>query len=427
MVQLPSFLGGIGRSGPKYTLLAAPRTYKRSLRFIFVTAAFFCILLLFSTRPPKYHEPFQYEYSEPDIVTNHPKPWLTAKLEPFPDSPMLKAPTPDDKNRRAAPWLVAVISGAYEVEQRRLIRSTWWNTFRDVPFHGRFVVSNPGTKWLDTIRHENQTYGDMIVLDHIPEDYVTANTIKSMELLKWLRRMGHQYPFVTKTDTDTFVNARVFYDKYLRPRLSSDGKHAIVNNTVIGQLLYREPHDITYPQGSFYTYSWDMLEMLTELHDERPVVGHEDLSVAVLLIQGHRTANMVNLKGTEQFDFDEPSARGDGSPWGRMSTYHRAERHALGPDAIIVHNLKSLDMYQKVSDCFNEAGILPMPPPAKFEWRLSMPYYYHAFRTAIGVCNWYISRYDFIPQFYFRFDGNDWICDGIWNMGPSKTGEQEQA
>lgn len=55
--------------------------------------------------------------------------------------------------------------------------------YRDIPFDYRFVVANPGPR-------ENGTFGDIIVLDHIAEDDITANTIKTLEFYKWLPQGG---------------------------------------------------------------------------------------------------------------------------------------------------------------------------------------------------------------------------------------------
>lgn len=394
-------------------------TTKKTRRFYCITGivAVCIVAIAFLALPSrKYHLPFQYIYETPTKFKTRPS---TLPLRPFPDTPRTSIPSPDDKNTMTVPWLAAVVSGAFEVERRALIRATWWSIFKDVPFHGRFVVANPGTEWWDTIRSENQTYGDIFVLDHIPEDRITANTIKSLEMFKWLRKTGHYYPFVTKTDTDTFVNARAFFDKYLMPRLSEDLMNHTVNHTVIGQLLYRKPRDLIYPQGGFYTYSWDMVESITDLYEKHPIIGDEDLIVAPILMSGHFTANMANLKGSEFFDYDEHSARSPGSPWDRESSFHNAERHALGPDAIIMHNIKNMDTYSSISECFTSSGIREKPPLIGEETRPSVHFYFHAIKTWIGGCMWYTPRFDFIPKWYLGYNGKDWIIDGIWNIGPT--------
>lgn len=399
-----------------YTRLNATKKTRPYYLVVGAVAALVALAVCLSIPTKKYHLPFQYVYETPDEFKTRPN---VSPLKPFPDTPRTSILPDDDKSNNAVPWLAAVISGASEVERRKLIRETWWSTFKDVPFHGRFVVANPGTAWWDTIRTENQTHGDIFVLDHIPEDRITANSIKSLGMFRWLRKTGRYYPFVTKTDTDTFVNARAFFDKYLAPRLSKDMRESTVNHTVIGQLLYREPRDLTYPQGGFYTYTWDMVEKVTDLHDRYPIIGDEDMIVAPILMSGRFTANMVNLPGNEFFDYDEHSARSPTSPWDREGSYHNAERHALGPDAIIMHDVKNKDSYEMVAKCFTSSGMVEKPVFTENETRPSVHFYFHAVKTWIGNCMWYMPRFDFIPKPYLVYDGRDWIVDGIWNIGPT--------
>ncbi|ROV92078.1 hypothetical protein VSDG_07574 [Cytospora chrysosperma] len=177
--------------------------------------------------------------------------------------------------------------------------------YRDVPFDGRFVVANPGPQWTDAVAKENGTFGDIIVLDHIAEDDITANTVKTLEFYKWLVYYSPRcYEFVSKMDTDTY--------------------------------------DLVFPQGAMYTATWDMVALLVSLQAQFKVITGEDVAIAVLLLKAREQIKFVNFRGTEKFDFDEADTRGDGTAWARPGTHPNATYHALmGSDPMVIHQLKS--------------------------------------------------------------------------------------
>ncbi|KAI7774895.1 hypothetical protein LA080_007678 [Diaporthe eres] len=377
---------------------------------------------------PRHHKPFEAP-SRRILVHGVPLdslPEPTLVLSPFPSSPMRNESKSEGQNGQHNPWLAAVISAAGDAERRILIRSSWMQLFRDVPFDGRFVVSNPGQRWTEAVASENRTYGDMIVLDNIAEDDVTANTVKTLELYKWLIRSGVRYEFVSKMDTDLWLNARGFWDRFLVPRMtrSSLGGRlvSIVKNTVIGELYYSKTYDLVFPQGAMYTMTWDMVERLVSLQERFQVVTGEDMAPAVLMLKGRQKAKFVNFKGTEKFDYDDADTRGDGTAWARMKTHPNAKYHAItAEEPIAVHHLKDERLWNKVSDCFDQNGIKEMPPhPQSGPWR-SLPTLWHDFWTWLGVSGQYDSRFDLMPGFLWEMDEEgDWICDGIWNLGKSE-------
>ncbi|KAF5484624.1 hypothetical protein CGCS363_v014482 [Colletotrichum siamense] len=336
-----------------------------------------------------------------------------------------------DNNEEHAPWLAAVISTASDVERRMLIRSTWMRLYEDVPFDGRFVVSNPGPQWMEVVSRENNTFGDMIVLDHIQEDDVTANTIKTLEFYKWLVNKSPKYEFVSKMDTDLWLNARGFWDRFLQPRLSMNNENgrfeSTINRTVIGELYYSKYWDLTFPHGAMYTVTWDMVELLSSLQEKFKVVTGEDMAVGTLMLKGRERASFINFKGSEKFDYDDRDARQDGSAWARKHTHPNSIDHALvEDDPIAVHQLKDEAYWFKVADCFDEDGVKSMPPQSKYETQRPMSMRWHDFWYSVGVSSRYESRFDKIPDFLWTLENGDWICDDIWNLGKTKTGFVEE-
>lgn len=375
-----------------------------------------------------HHAPFTPPDGDPEVHGVHVSELQRAQeplyaLEPFPESPQI-IPYPQNASLQRNPWLAAVICSAFDAERRMLIRSTWMHLYRDVPFDGRFVVSNPGPQWKDMLRAENQTFGDLIVLDHLQEDDMTANTVKTVEFYKYLVDHDLRYDFVSKMDTDLFFNARGFWERYISPGLQDE--RTVGDRAVIGELYYSKLHDLAFPHGSIYTYTWPMVQEVVRLQARHRVISGEDMVAAVLLLKSRQTVRMINLKGTEKFDYDDGDARGDGTPWARAGTHPDATRHALwGPDALAVHQLKSEVTFRKVADAFDEGGIKampPPPPPAEAAWP-SFRMMWFDFWHALGVSRYYLSRFDRIPEFFWTLDEEgEWICDGIWNLGASRMG-----
>lgn len=358
-----------------------------------------------------------------DTTKAHKSPY---PLVPFPDSP-LKTNHESIVKLERQPWLAAVICAAQDVERRMLIRTTWMRLFQHVPFDARFVVSNPGPGWNETIRFENQTFGDMIVLDHIPEDDVTANTIKTLEFYKWLINGGQRYEFVTKLDTDLWMNAPAFWDRYLLPRMSNETGRltATVSRTIIGQLFYSDTGYNTFAHGSMYTVTWDMMQLLVSLQERFNVVTGEDAAVGILMHKGQEMANFVNLHGEEKFDYDDGDSRGDGTAWARTDSHPDAISHALYSDEVIaVHMLKQKKLWMKVADCFDQEGVKTIPPPPEYERRPPFRVRWKDFLYSTGLANPYETMFDTIPREFFIHKHGNWVCDGIWNLGKSKMGFQ---
>ncbi|KAK7426758.1 hypothetical protein QQZ08_006794 [Neonectria magnoliae] len=406
-----------------------PAKFVRFFVVCFVANLFLIALLL--RRQPAHHAPFEAPNSglivHGKMVTEAPT--RLYPLDPFPESPMQFPASGSEHNNQSNPWLAAVICAADDFDKRMMIRSSWMRLFRDVPFDGRFVVSSPGPRWTEMVSIENRTFGDMIVLDHLHEDDVTANTIKTIEFYKWLVHHEKKYEFVSKMDTDLWLNARGFWDKFLAPRISKGAGHykATINRTVIGELYYSRSWDLVFPHGAMYTVTWDMAELLVSLQSKFFVVTGEDMAVATLMLKGKETANFINLKGSEKFDYFDEDSRGDGTAWARKTTHPNSTRHALsGNDAIAVHELKEKRLWFKVADCFDEHGIKETTPSPEPEMTPSRSLRWSDFLYSMGLSGRFKSRFDRIPDFLWSFEDGSWICDGIWNLGRTKTGFREE-
>ena len=63
-------------------------------------------------------------------------------------------------------WLIATISSGKAQARRNLIRKTWQKLYTqgNPLITTRFVVASPGYSWLRKIEAENQTHGDLVLL-----------------------------------------------------------------------------------------------------------------------------------------------------------------------------------------------------------------------------------------------------------------------
>ncbi|KAG8168919.1 hypothetical protein KVR01_001668 [Diaporthe batatas] len=421
---------------------STPRRFLRLSVLVTVTLLFL-VFLLKPRASTSHHPPFEPPATNiivhGDPVDGIPEP--SYSLIPFPDSPRQSSTSSPDafdsvlESFVPRPWLAAVICSVGDFARRRLIRSTWMSLYRNIPFDGRFVVANPGSQWTEAVAEENRTYGDMIVLENIAEDDITANTVKTLEFYKWLvSRSPRRYEFVSKMDTDVWLNAHGFWNRFLLPQMGRKaetlGYSRKSNRTVIGELYWSETYDLVFPHGAMYTASWDMVELLASLQEQFNVLTGEDMAVAVLLLKSKTLVNFINFRGSEKFDFDEGDTRGDGTAWARPETHPDATYHALvaGSNPIAVHQLKSEESFLKVAECFDEQGAKSGPgleESTGISRQLSWSTSWHDFWTSIGLSGQYDSRFDRIPDSLWSQEDGNWICDGIWDLGKTKEGHVE--
>ncbi|ODQ55380.1 hypothetical protein SAICODRAFT_29006 [Saitoella complicata NRRL Y-17804] len=252
-------------------------------------------------------------------------------------------------------WLIATMTLAKSLSRHSIIRATWQRLYASDNPNIRcvFVLSNPGP-WIDIVKAENETYGDLVVLSHLEESAHVANTVKSIEFLKYFRDSGRflSYRFVSKLDDDSFLSALAFYTQYLHPNLNPD---LDIDNTdfkqrlMIGRPMDRFVKEYPYPGGQFYTLSTSLAHRLSTLHDENPINDeHEDRLVGRLLHEAGETPDtftFIKLPNQQAFDVDDNVE--DLSGW----------VHRMGEGAINPHKMKTDEEYLRVARMFGEEGV----------------------------------------------------------------------
>jgi beta-1,3-galactosyltransferase 1 len=201
-------------------------------------------------------------------------------------------------------------------------------------FTMRFVISNPGEIWSDLIQHENDTYHDIIILPHLQETSHVANTIKTIEFYRHLANSTStsKWDYVSKVDDDSFVDTETFYHEYLEPRPSA-------TNTMVARPMNDIHRPYAYPQGQFYTLSWDMVLEAVDIYTKAPITDeHEDALIGRLFYEAGRDYELVELTNERFHDY---------GPENKIWTY--LDTHAITNRTISAHLMKDDEMYIEVA------------------------------------------------------------------------------
>ncbi|KAK4943723.1 hypothetical protein LTR10_016820 [Elasticomyces elasticus] len=228
------------------------------------------------------------------------------------------------------------MSPASAQRRRNIIRATWQSMYNNEAFTMRFVISNPGEKWAGLVRHENDTYHDIIMLPNLKETAHVANTVKTMEFFTQLvaatSLSGQTWNYVSKIDDDSFLDTTAFYRDFILPR-----PHA--NATIIARDMSRfSSKAYSYPGGQFYTLTWDLVVTLAQLYAQNTINNEaEDVLVGRLLYEGGQPWDLVKLDNDRAFDYDKSIS--DTSKWA----------HKVTPDSVNPHKMKTDEMYLDVA------------------------------------------------------------------------------
>jgi hypothetical protein len=226
------------------------------------------------------------------------------------------------------------------------MRATWHKLFADPAFTMRFFLSDPGEVWMPLIQHENDTYGDLIVLPHLPETAQVATTIKQFEFFKYLAESGSSWDFVSKLDDDSFVDARAFYQEFLLPRVPSSKQNG--ERIVIGRHMTHSNPEYVYAGGQFFAISWEMVTLVARLYTLNPIKDEiDDVLLGRLLFEAGEDFEFINLNNQKAFDLDEENS--DAWAWS-----HKVMEGAINP-----HRLKDDETYLRVAGMYDSNGLKP--------------------------------------------------------------------
>jgi galactosyltransferase len=262
------------------------------------------------------------------------------------------------ENTQKPIWVIATSSPAHSLQRRQIIRLTWQTLFRNHSlFTTRFFISNPTALWETCIAQENATHGDIIILKDLEESPTIANTVKSIEFLKYLTSQAkdHQWRFVSKIDDDSFIDPNAFYHKYLVPILNSKTQAP----TILGRELYSGA--FRFPGGQFYTMTWPLAEKLSTLHRQNPITDElEDVLVGRLLFEAQEEWTLITLPNSVAFDYNDDLGQvinGKKTAWAKENADLDVWVHAVGPGAINPHKMRRDEEYLRVAACYDQNGL----------------------------------------------------------------------
>jgi len=278
-----------------------------------------------------------------------------------------------------APWLIAINSPVAAFARRKVIRNTWLRTYQErTPFDHIFFISNPGrlasdagaaTGWAQRVARENATYGDIVVLDNIPDDPYTYKTVQPLEIFSWLARHRADcgYKFVMKLDSDVFHNVAGLWDRYVGGWINDSA----AQRTLLGQRIVSERYGVSlvHTHAMMYTLGWELMARASMLYKalKLPLKEREELALAVLFTAAHEPYRVVSLTLSEAHMYWESDSRGDGTPWARPTSKPEWARHALRPQAIAVDGLLTDRLYTLIATYFDRDG--PRPMPLYHDWK----------------------------------------------------------
>lgn len=270
-----------------------------------------------------------------------PHPGSYANLTHTPPRPHHILPDPP---KRESSWLLATIIGAQNQQRRNIIRATWQRLFASPDYDFRFIIADLDDDiWTPVLQAENDTYGDLIQLDGLPEDRYTANTIKTMEFITALTTgrlngipKGKRYDWVSKVDDDTFLDPNAFHAEFL-------AQEPVEEKTLVGMLYegWQSGRNYSYPSGRFYTLSWPLATTLGALYVAHPIVNeHEDALIGRILYEGHQEYNFIG------FPYERSPEIGQGGGYDA----------SINATTYIMHGLKQSEQYLQVASLFDSKG-----------------------------------------------------------------------
>ena len=273
-----------------------------------------------------------------------PRPESNANITHTPPRPHPAALLPDPPKQEPS-WLLATIIGAQKQQRRNIIRTSWQRVFASPNYDFRFIIADlDDDLWTPLLQAENDTYGDLIRLDGVPEDRFTANTIKTMEFITALTAgklpgiaPGKRYDWVSKVDDDTFLDPNAFHAEFL-------AQQPVNEMNLVGMLYegWQSGRNYSYPSGRFYTLSWPLATKLGLLYVANPIVDeHEDALIGRILYEGNQDYNFIG------FPYERAPNIGDGGP---------DNVAFINAKTYIMHNMKEDEEYLQVASLFDRRG-----------------------------------------------------------------------
>jgi len=233
--------------------------------------------------------------------------------------------------------LVGVSVTTADFQRRHLIRTHQikpYVAYTNITF--KFIMAKPPQVYEEALKLENQTYGDILVLD-FDDSRETSRSIKPYEFYKHVEKHMGVWKYVAKLDGDCFLNIPDFYKTYFNESTQSLGVALI-------SLMIKGLGRFDWPMGAFEALSWRLMLFVNRLYENVPrTTWEEDLQLGWYLSDAEVDYIQVALDNERAYDF-----RPGTHPHWVTDVFYNAVR---------VHELKVEKDYVMVANCFNATGV----------------------------------------------------------------------
>ena len=209
--------------------------------------------------------------------------------------PVSRADQPEGRAVKLSAYLLIMVPIRPNVfTKRKLIRSTWFNGYKDNnEVVLRFVVGTKGIsrKLSEDLREENSTFGDVVFIDQ--KETSRALTNKTISLIKWAAD-NVEFTYMMKCDDDTYVYVdNVITELKKRPTNTSLYYGKMIHFAPVmrnRRMKWSDPHwdlgdtYMPYALGGGYILSSDLVVMLAEQSDYLKWHPNEDTAVGSWLV-----------------------------------------------------------------------------------------------------------------------------------------------
>ncbi|RYE13463.1 MAG: hypothetical protein EOP45_21150, partial [Sphingobacteriaceae bacterium] len=236
--------------------------------------------------------------------------------------------------------LIGINVGGGEFQRRSLIRTHQIDKYKEYNITWRFFIGRVSGDIKESVKTENDTYGDIVVLDHVPDLVDESRTIKLFEFFRYVEAYYPVYKYVAKMDTDCFLNIPVLLKDFFTKE-AQDLELGIMALFVTG--LGR----LEWAQGGFEAYSYKLMILINRIYERiHRTVYEEDFQIGWYLNDAEVNFTKVSLTPSRAYDF----------MYGNREIFKYNDRD-IHNDTVRIHELKKEEDYIMVSACFNEYGV----------------------------------------------------------------------
>ncbi|KAK4697763.1 hypothetical protein P7C71_g343, partial [Lecanoromycetidae sp. Uapishka_2] len=331
-----------------------------ALCVFFILSAGFLLLPSNPSNPSNPFNPFHNLYSSTS----------SSAKENTLSTPSAALAAPAATQEHQAPWLIVTSSASHDFQRRLIIRWTWVSLFQQQPplYDHAFGILRPDPALISLLKKENDTFGDILFLDHLEDNEGNAKGPKPFEIFKKVTQEGwkgnKKYAFVSKVDSDTYIDPVRVWDLYLKDRVHTSHRDGGEHRDGGDQLLMGMPM-LTSPwrnvQGGFKTMSWDLATVLGELYDgwnvSRGPIGLEDDAVGRILTEADEPYKILSLVEEETWDIYGEEGELYAETW--IKTPPVQSKLEDVEVATYLHQMKEERDWLAVKDLFDKDGWVP--------------------------------------------------------------------